>query len=301
MAQDYEIASFTLYAKPGGGIINSNNLPDGTLIGGDDTDDDSWDVGDAYTNGSGYSFVGHYTEGGHLFLVFESPSFYSIVSPTAASGDPAYPSNYVSDPAPVSASSQATCFAEGTRIATADGDRAVEALEIGDLVLTATGATVPVRWIGRQTLHRAVMGARFQPVRIRAGALGDCLPHADLTVTADHGMVIDGLVINAAALVNGTTIDWVPMAELPDSFTVYHIETEAHDVILAEGAPAETFIDYIGRQAFDNAAEYLALYGAERIIPEMPQPRISSARLLPGALRQRLNLADPAADLALAG
>ncbi|WP_323764320.1 Hint domain-containing protein [Marinovum sp.] len=193
------------------------------------------------------------------------------------------------------------CFAAGTRIATPQGEVAVEALAIGDEVLTAAGQVVPVRWLGRQSVTRATAGLRCQPVRLRAGALGDGVPHSDLTVTADHGMVIDGLLINAAALVNGTSIDWVPMADLPDSFTVYHVETEAHDVILAEGAPAETFIDYIGRQAFDNAAEYLALYGAERIIFEMQTPRISSARLLPGAIRRRLGLADPAAAVSDAG
>ena len=103
-------------------------------------------------------------------------------------------------------------------------------------------------------------------------------------------MIVDGLVINASTLVNGTTIDWVPLAELPDSFTVYHVETENHDVILANGAPVETFIDYVGRRAFDNHAEYLDLYGSERIIPEMAQPRISTARLLPDALKARLGI-----------
>ena len=97
----------------------------------------------------------------------------------------------------------------------------------------------------------------MQPVRIRAGALGNGLPHSDLTVTADHGMVIDGLIINASALINGTTIDWVPMDELPDRVTYYHVETEDHDVILANGAPAETFVDAVTRSHFDNHQEYL--------------------------------------------
>lgn len=288
MAQDYEIVSTHVYAKPGGGSITSNDATN--VIGSSDTDDGSWDVGDAYTDGSNSTFVGHYTENGHLFLVFENPTVYAIVSPTASSSDPGYPSDYVNDPAPVSATSQATCFAEGTGIATPEGECAVEDLKIGDLVVTAAGASVPVRWIGRQTLHRVIMGPRFQPVRFRVGALGNGLPTKELTVTADHGMVIDGLVINAAALINGTTIDWVPMAELPESFTVYHVETEAHDVILANGVETETFIDYVGRQAFDNHADYVDLYGAERIIPEMSAPRVSTARLVPAAICARLGL-----------
>lgn len=44
------------------------------------------------------------------------------------------------------------------------------------------------------------------PVGIFAGALGDGLPHSDLTVMADHGMMADDLVINASALAKGSSI-----------------------------------------------------------------------------------------------
>jgi len=182
------------------------------------------------------------------------------------------------------------CFGEGTLIATPEGERNVESLQTGDLVLTADGREVEVLWLGRQTLRPriGVMPEQLQPVRIAAGALGYGLPHSDLIVTADHGMVLDGLVVNAGALVNLDTILWVPMAELATPFTVYHVETEAHEEILANGAPTETFIDYVGRQAFDNYDEYLALHGADRIIRESPKPRISASRLLPPALKARL-------------
>ncbi|ASP22312.1 Hint domain protein [Antarctobacter heliothermus] len=190
------------------------------------------------------------------------------------------------------------CFAEGTRIATPTGESAVEALAIGDAVLNAAGNPVSVRWIGRQTVQSRFAGPKTAMVRICAGALGGNLPYSDLTVTADHGMILDGLVINASALVDGDGIDFVPLAEMPDSFTVYHIETESHDVILANGAPSETFIDYRGRRAFDNFDEYLDLYGAERIIPEMHRPRISSARLLPQSICDKLKISAPLLDLA---
>lgn len=189
-----------------------------------------------------------------------------------------------------------TCFAAGSQIATPDGETSVEALAIGDKVRSATGENVSVKWIGRQTVRKLFSGPRMQPVRISAGALGAGLPLSDLTVTADHGMVIDGFVINAAALVNGSTIDFVPMAELPDQVTYYHIETEHHDVILANGAPAETFVDMPGRKGFDNYQEYLDLYGAERLVPDMGRPRISSQRLLPGSIKARLGIEEPAID-----
>lgn len=182
-----------------------------------------------------------------------------------------------------------TCFAAGTQIATASHDRAVEDLHIGDLILTADGRQVAVKWIGRQTTLKQFRGDRARLVRIHKGAFGDGLPTSDLTVTADHGMVLDGYVVNASALVNGQGIDWVPLSDLPDRFTVFHIETQAHDVILANGAEAETYIDYVARSSFDNHAEYLALYGVETSIPEMPLPRISAARMVPAHLRARLS------------
>jgi hypothetical protein len=131
------------------------------------------------------------------------------------------------------------CFLPGTAIATPAGEVAVERLAIGDLVTTAQGRAVPVRWIGRQTLS-TLFGPpeRLMPVRVQAGALGGGLPLRDLVLTADHALLIDGLLINAGALVNGASIDWVPISELGERFTVYHVETEDHDIILAEGAPA---------------------------------------------------------------
>jgi hypothetical protein len=182
-----------------------------------------------------------------------------------------------------------TCFLAGARITTCDGSVRVEELQIGDWIRTADGRDVAVRWIGRQTVSALRHGAHMQPVRISAGALGAGLPDRDLDVTADHGMVIEDWVINASALVNGRTIDFVPLDELRDSFIVYHIETENHDVILANGAPSETFVDCATRQCFDNYDEYLALYGADRIIAEMPRPRLTSARMIPATLKNRLS------------
>ena len=192
-----------------------------------------------------------------------------------------------------------SCFAPGTLISTPSGARPVEDFEPGDMVLTADGRAVPVRFnLVQSTEKRAVMPERLEPVRISAGALGGGLPLRDLVVTGDHGMILDGLVINASALVNGASIDWVPFAGLPEVVSYYHIETEDHDVILAEGAPTETFIDIAHRTMFDNYSDYLDLYGAERIIPEMDRPRISSRRLVPEQIKARLGIGEPVLDLA---
>ena len=189
------------------------------------------------------------------------------------------------------------CFASGTLIATPDGECAVEALSIGDDILTADGRITKVKWIGVQDFTLPVNmrhGEPRAPVVIAAGTLGT---HTDLCISADHGMIVDGLVINAGALVNGTTVKYLPVSEMPAQFTYYHVETENHEVILANGAAAESFIDYTGRQQFDNYHIYLALYGDDRTIAEMPRPRLSAARLVPAGIKARVADADIATDL----
>ena len=181
------------------------------------------------------------------------------------------------------------CFGAGTMIATPEGEKAVETLEIGDMILTDDGKTVPVKWLGRQTVMPIFAGERARPVRVSAGALGNGLPHTELVLTADHALIIDGLAINAGALVNGTTITQDAFDSLPERTTFYHVETEGHMVILANGSAAETYVDYVTRRSFDNYDEYVDLYDDERTIVEMDMPRVSSARLVPAAIRARLN------------
>lgn len=183
------------------------------------------------------------------------------------------------------------CFLAGTRIATPTGTVAVEDLAIGSPVLTADGRTVPVKFRGRQTIVAAFgPDPARRPVRILAGALGPGRPARDLRVTADHALLLHGVLVQAGALVNGTTIRRMTGEELGDRYTVFHVETSAHDLILAEGVPAETFVDTVPRRRFDNHAEFAALYGdGPPAIAEMDRPRVKSARQLPRSIRRLLD------------
>ena len=122
------------------------------------------------------------------------------------------------------------------------------------------------------------------------GGGGSLLPHRELTVTVDHEMLVDGFLCEAGALVNGTAISRVPLSELGDIYTVHHVETEAHEIILANGAPAETFVENVSRRAFDNYAEFEALYGEPSELKELPYPRAANARHLPLRIKNRLGI-----------
>jgi len=187
----------------------------------------------------------------------------------------------------LSATDLAVCFLVGTRIATPDGERAVENLAIGDLVTTPEGAARPVRWIGRQAVARAFADPlRSLPVTIRAGALGQDVPLRDLHLSPDHALLVDGLLVHAGALVNGRSI--IRMADVPAHFTYYHVELADHALLLAEGAPAESFVDNVTRRRFDNWSEYAALDGEEADTGEMERPRVKSTRQMPRAMLDRL-------------
>jgi hypothetical protein len=178
------------------------------------------------------------------------------------------------------------CFMPGTLIATPSGERPVEALKIGDHVLSVDGRAVAVRWIGLQTVAPRFADSLRLPVRIRAGALGENVPARDLRVSPDHALFVDGVLIHAGALINGSSI--VREADVPHVFTYYHVEAEDHSLILAEKAPAETFIDNVDRRRFDNFAEYEALYPQGHAIAELPYPRAKAHRQVPSAIRERL-------------
>jgi hypothetical protein len=175
------------------------------------------------------------------------------------------------------------CFCAGTRIAMADGYKLVEDIVAGDKVLRAEGGETEVKWLGRQSVDTRFAHPKLaSPIRIRKGALGDNLPERDLRLSGDHAIGIDGVLVTASALVNGTTIIQEP--DMPmDGFTYYHVETEAHELILAEGLPSESFVDFNG-QIFDNARER----PADKAIAEMTAPRITSARMLPPSIRDRV-------------
>ncbi len=180
------------------------------------------------------------------------------------------------------------CFLAGTRIATPDGEANIEDLAIGDFVMTHDGRSAPVRWVGRQTVEMArAVALRVLPIRIKAGALCDMTPARDLLVSTCHALMIDGLLIQAGALVNGTSI--VREYDVPETFTYYHVELDGHFLILAEGVAAETFIDNVGRMAFDNWDEHEAMFPGGRALEEIDLPRVQSARQLPSLLRQYLD------------
>jgi autotransporter passenger strand-loop-strand repeat protein len=181
------------------------------------------------------------------------------------------------------------CYLRGTLILTDQGEAAVESLAIGDKLMTLAGEAAPIRWIGRRrfTGGCAVGNRDIQPVRVKAGAIADHVPARDLWVSPEHAMYLDGVLIPARHLVNGVSI--VQESTLED-VEYFHLELERHDVIFAEGAASETFLDDNSRGMFHNVFDYYRLYpDAPRCVePSYCAPRVEDGHELE-AVRRRLN------------
>jgi hypothetical protein len=142
-----------------------------------------------------------------------------------------------------------SCFAAGTRILTASGEVPVEVLRQGDL-LAVRGGQAPVVWIGERHVNcrQHPNPSAVWPVRVAAHAFGEGNPHRTLWLSPDHSVMIDDVLIPIRLLINGTSIAQVKM----DAVTYYHVELPEHDVLLAEGMPAESYLDVGQRPSFAN-------------------------------------------------
>ncbi len=159
------------------------------------------------------------------------------------------------------------CFAAGTRISTLRGEVAVEALREGDRVRLGSASPLPlagevrdlpVRWIGYRRVDcrghpkpRAVW-----PVRIAAAAFGPGRPVRDLWLSPDHALFVEGVLIPVKHLINGSSVTQVSI----NTITYYHVELPRHDVLLAEGLAAESYLETGGRRMFANGGGPVALH-----------------------------------------
>ena len=74
------------------------------------------------------------------------------------------------------------------------------------------------------------------------------MPTRDLLLSPDHAVFVDDVLIPIRYLVNDTTVARV----VADQVTYWHVELDRHDILLASGLPAESFLDTGNRAAFAN-------------------------------------------------
>jgi hypothetical protein len=137
------------------------------------------------------------------------------------------------------------CFARGTRILTPSGYRPVETLRPGDALICQDGATRPIVWTGSRTLDLHA-DSTDNPVRFAANSIAPRIPSRPVQLSPLHAVFLDGVLIPACHLVNGATIT----REHPGAITYVHLELDRHGILLADGLPAESFLENGNRAQF---------------------------------------------------
>jgi len=155
----------------------------------------------------------------------------------------------------VSVTDETACYVRGARILTDRGEVAVERLRVGDLAVTASGALRPIRWLGHRRIDitRHPDPAAVRPVRVSAGAFGGGLPRRDLWLSPGHNVAAEGVLTPISCLINGRSVAQVERRDVE----YWHVELDAHDVIFAEGLPAESYLDCGNRTAFANGGAFI--------------------------------------------
>lgn len=169
------------------------------------------------------------------------------------------------------------CFLAGTRILMRSGETRIEDIRIGDRIRTANCDAAVVKWIGRSVFRKSGRWwpENVMPIRVSRSAISDNVPHEDLYLSPGHALFLNDFLIPVRELLNGRSIK----PAIPTNTEIieyYHIILETHEIIWAEGLPAETFLARrpTDIEKFTNFVEY------ERLYPNDPAPRMPVAENL---------------------
>lgn len=187
------------------------------------------------------------------------------------------------------ANMEPVCFTVGTLIQTPTGSVPVETLRIGDLVITADHGPVPLRSVCMRTYSAAALTSHNNalPIRISKGALGNGLPNRDLLVSPQHRVLLHSRIIKRMYGVPEILAPAVQLTRMKgiervtsSSVTYVHLVFSAHQVIFAEGAPAESLL--LGPQIHENLSQNDIQRLMDDLGPNAPHPTTPARPLVKG-------------------
>ena len=192
------------------------------------------------------------------------------------------------------------CFVAGTKIRTPEGEKAIEELQIGDLISTANGVKA-LKFVCQNTRSfNELLATGKNPIRVAAGTFGAT---ADLLMSPSHAINLEGNLIEAGALIDHASVERVTEWNATE-LTYFNLELDQHELIWANGVATESYFSSyrtngFSRQSWDNYSEYVALYGEGELMQELDMPRIAFSRQIPAAVAAKLELNTEAKELAL--
>ncbi|WP_324752984.1 Hint domain-containing protein [Roseovarius sp. Pro17] len=188
------------------------------------------------------------------------------------------------------------CFVAGTLIETADGKKAVETLEPGEIIIGYGGEQLILTKVLRSSLfiRDLVNNPNLRPVRIMAGSLGNGLPERDLLVSRQHRMLVQSRIAErmfdtSEVLISAIKLTGMAGIFVDESITAVeyvHVLFEQHEIIYAEGAPTESL--FTGPEALKGISleareEILSIFPEIAELDYSPEP----ARFIPSSRLQK--------------
>jgi len=162
------------------------------------------------------------------------------------------------------------CFLAGSMLRTLKGDVFIEDIQIGDQLVVfdwrdEAEIVRSVLWTGQAHCvvrpHLPDDEAGY-PVRILKDAISDGVPFKDMLITAEHCLFFDGRFVPARMLVNGRSIFFDKSIT---SYDYYHVETEQHSVIMADGMLTESYLDTGNRHAFSQKGNVVSISSSRNL------------------------------------
>jgi hypothetical protein len=152
------------------------------------------------------------------------------------------------------------CYAKGTLILTNNGFIPIEYIKVGDKVGTkgqiyknklirkeVNFKIERVKWVSKFKVSN--LNSKSRPICIQKDAFNKKCPFKDLYVSPCHSLLINGKMVLAKDMVNGTTIYQDNECK---NVEYYHLECEKHHAIIANGVLAESYLNVKNRYAFEN-------------------------------------------------
>ncbi|QFT74689.1 Hint domain-containing protein [Ruegeria sp. THAF33] len=254
------VSNFTLTDANDDNLIDA---PSGDTVNGQDVTN-SW-PGDTVTiNVSG---VGNVTYTGTTFYLADGSRAFTPTDGQVLQPGTLVSTTFVNTSGPLNVGNLGPpCFTAGTMIATPEGERAVEGLKAGDLVITVDHGPQPLIWVGCTTV--AAEG-KLAPIRFDAGVFGLDRP---LLVSPQHRMLIEDwqasylfghteALVPAHTLVNDDTVKRVEGGEVE----YFHLLFKQHEIVFANGAKSESYYPGHALSASDRATQSEVLH----LFPEL--------------------------------
>ncbi len=167
----------------------------------------------------------------------------TVFEDAAGGGGDQFNSNGIYSNRPFVEFSQVVCFASGTLIMCQSGEKKVEDLCTGDLVLTRDNGLQPVIWSG---VSRVEIGSQNGPVTFEPGTVGN---DSSLVVSPQHRFLLNSglgeayfgkstFLVRAKDMVD--RLSGVSQCKDPKVVCYHHVLLPRHEIIYAAGAEAES-------------------------------------------------------------